>query len=32
VILHNDPVDNPVTQDPSAAAQAPSSPASPPKP
>jgi len=32
VILHNDPVDNPVTQDPSAAAQAPSSPSSPPKP
>ncbi|HTP77919.1 MAG TPA: hypothetical protein VMJ73_13180 [Rhizomicrobium sp.] len=32
VILHNDPVDNPVSQDPSAAAQAPSSPSSPPKP
>jgi hypothetical protein len=31
-ILHNDPVDKPVTQDPSAASQSPSSPASPPKP
>jgi hypothetical protein len=31
-ILHNDPVDNPVSQDPSAASQSPSSPASPPKP
>ncbi|MEI9997071.1 MAG: hypothetical protein WDM91_20920 [Rhizomicrobium sp.] len=32
VILHSDPVDNPVTQDPSAAAQQPTSPSSPPKP
>lgn len=32
VILHNDPVDKPVTQDPAAAAQSPTSPASPPKP
>jgi hypothetical protein len=31
-ILHNDPVDKPVSQDPSAASQSPSSPASPPKP
>ena len=31
-ILHNDPVDNPVSQDPSAASQSPSSPSSPPKP
>jgi len=31
-ILHNDPVDNPVTKDPSAASQSPSSPNSPPKP
>ena len=31
-ILHNDPVDKPVTQDPSAASQSPSSPSSPPKP
>ena len=31
-ILHNDPVDNPVTQDPSAASQSPSSPSTPPKP
>ena len=31
-ILHNDPVDNPVTKDPSAAAQSASSPALPPKP
>src|SRR5579862_10039918 len=31
-ILHNDPVDNPVTQDPSAASQSPSSPTTPPKP
>lgn len=32
VILHNDPVDKPVTQDPAAAAQLPSTPATPPKP
>ncbi len=31
-ILHNDPVDHPVTQDPSAAQQQPTSPANPPKP
>jgi len=31
-ILHNDPVDNPVTKDPSAASQSPTSPSSPPKP
>jgi len=31
-ILHNDPVDKPVSQDPSAAQQSPSSPSSPPKP
>jgi hypothetical protein len=31
-ILHNDPVDNPVTQDPSAAAQDATSPSNPPKP
>ena len=31
-ILHNDPVDNPVSQDPSAASQSPISPSSPPKP
>lgn len=32
VILHNDPVDHPVTQDPSAASQQPTSPSDPPKP
>jgi hypothetical protein len=31
-ILHNDPIDHPVTQDPSAAQQQPTSPASPPRP
>lgn len=31
-ILRNDPVDKPVTQDPSAASQSPSSPSTPPKP
>jgi hypothetical protein len=31
-ILHNDPIDHPVTQDPSAAAQQPTSPANPPHP
>ena len=31
-ILHSDPVDKPVSQDPSAASQSPSSPSSPPKP
>ncbi len=31
-ILHNDPVDRPVTQDPSAAQQQPTSPSNPPKP
>ena len=31
-ILHNDPVDNPVTQDPSAASQQSTSPSNPPKP